>query len=180
MKKVPLDPEHRAGQKKIRKLLAAGLPLAALLSGISACDDCLIVRTPGIPPQPKPDPELCEGARPRGEMPMSKEPAKKNVSIDQMSLYHRRFSTPGIIYPPPLSVQVQTIIVKAGDTWESLAKRYKTTVEIMLRINKIPAEKVWEIVASNVIPDNLKLVPGREINVPVKKTYGKLGENGDE
>ena len=99
---------------------------------------------------------------------MSKEPEKKIVSIDQMSLYHRRFSTPGIIYPPPLSVQVQTIIVKAGDSWESLAVRYKTTVEIMLRINGIPKETAWTVVDSKVIPENLKLVPGQEIYVPGK------------
>ena len=79
-----------------------------------------------------------------------------------------------------MKVQVQEYKVKAGDTWESLAKRHKTTVEIMLRINGIPAEKVWEIVASNVIPENLKLAAGQTIYVPEKITSGKLGENDDE
>ena len=186
MKKVPLDPEHRAGQKKNRKLLAAGLPLAALLSGISACDDCSTVtlesRLSGTPPQPKPDPELCEEARPCGEMPMSKEPAKKTVLIDQMSLSYRRFTTPGIFYPPNLVIQLQRYKVKAEDTWETLAKRYKTTVEIMLRINGIPIGTTWTVADSNVVPENLKLVPGQEINVPeiITYSYRTPGGNDDE
>ena len=123
-----------------------------------------------------------------------KEPAKKTVSIDPMSLYHRRFSTPGIMLPRPLVVQVQKYEVKAGDTWESLADRHKTTVEIMLRINGVPAETVWGIIDSwlvdqlrrrrdpqsspkemdwetigeGAIPENLKLVSGQEIYVPEK------------
>ena len=111
---------------------------------------------------------------------MSKEPAKKTVLIDQMSLSYRRFTTPGIFYPPNLVVQLQRYKVKAEDTWETLAKRYKTTVEIMLRINGIPIGTTWTVADSNVVPENLKLVPGQEINVPEKITYGKLGENGDE
>ena len=108
-----------------------------------------------------------------------KEPAKKTVSIDPMSLYSRRFSTPGIMMPRPLAVQVQKYEVKAGETWESLAERHKTTVEIMLRINGVPAETVWKIIDDGVlarpphpptIPENLKLVTGQEIYVPEKVT----------
>lgn len=53
MKKIPLDPEHRARQKKIRKMLAAGLPLAALMSGLSGCDEGPRARMPGdiAPPE---------------------------------------------------------------------------------------------------------------------------------
>ena len=96
-------------------------------------------------------------------------PAKKTISIDTMSLYDRQFTTPGIIYPPPVKVEAQKYKVRAGDTWERLAKRHGTTLEIMLRINGIPAEKAWDIIASKKVPDNLKLVPGQEIYVPGKK-----------
>lgn len=149
---MKLQPEKRKKLNAVKKALLLGVPISGMM--------------------------LAAGGSAVGAEQQA--PAKKNVSIDQMSLSYRRFSTPGIIYPPPMKVQVQEYKVKAGDTWESLAKRHKTTVEIMLRINGIPAEKVWEIVASKVIPENLKLAAGQTIYVPEKITSGKLGENDDE
>ena len=96
-------------------------------------------------------------------------PAKKTISIDTMSLFHSLGWTSGIMYPPPVKVEAQKYKVQPGDTWESLAKRHGTTLEIMLRINGITAEKAWDIIASKKVPDNLKLVPGQEIYVPGKK-----------
>lgn len=149
---MKLQPEKRKKLNAVKKALLLGVPISGMMLAADGC---------------------AAGAE-------QQTPAKKTVSIDQMSLFYRRFSTPGIIYPPPMKVQVQEYKVKAGDTWESLAKRHKTTVEIMLRINGIPVEKVWEIVGSNVIPENLKLAAGQTIYVPEKITSGKLGENDDE
>ena len=52
MKKVPLNPKHRARQKKIRKMLAAGLPLDSLMSGLDADCSCLQRRTTAGEPLP--------------------------------------------------------------------------------------------------------------------------------
>lgn len=160
---MKLQPEKRKKLNAVKKALLLGVPISGMMLAAGGSAAGAEQQAPGVNAPAK-----------------QKAPAKKTVSIDQMSLYHRRFSTPGIIYPPPMKVQVQEYKVKAGDTWESLAKRHKTTVEIMLRINGIPAEKVWEIVASNVIPENLKLAAGQTIYVPEKITSGKLGENDDE
>ena len=95
-------------------------------------------------------------------------PVKKTFSINPMSLFDWQSTTGGVICPPSIKIDAKRYKVQPGDTWESLAARHGITVEIMLRINGIPAEKAWDIIASKKIPDNLKLVPGQEIYVPGK------------
>ena len=151
---MKLHPENTKKLNAVRKAVLLGIPISSMMIAAGTAAAAAEKDAPGVKVSAK-----------------QKEPAKKTVSIDQMSLSHRRFTTPGIMYPPPLVVQIQKYKVKAGDTWESLAKRHNTAVEIMLRINGIPKETVWAVVDSKVIPENLKLVPGREINVPVKITY---------
>ena len=81
------------------------------------------------------------------------------------------FMLSGVPPPTSLEVQLQKYKVKAEDTWESLAAQYGTSVEIMLRINRIPKKTVRQVVDSNVIPEKLKLVQGQEIYIPEKMEW---------
>ena len=141
MKKIPLDPEHRAGQTKIRKMLAAGLPLAALLSGIAACDG-LTAKTSGIPPRPDPDPELCEDVRAPGGMPVSKEPRKpKTKPVKPVPLAG--------VPPPPAVIGKQprpaVHVVRKGDTLASIARQYGATVAELKKLNGLTGEQADRI-----------------------------------
>ena len=128
MKKIPLDPEHRAGQKKIRKMLAAGLPLAALLSGLAAgCD--LRPGPVGIAPR---EPDDSEDVRPPGEMPMNKEPAKpKTDNPVPLAGVPPPPVVAGAGPLPPAAVHV----VKKGDTLAAIARQYGTTVGELKKLN---------------------------------------------
>ena len=148
---MKLHQENRKKLNAVRKALLLGVPITGMMLAGYAVKAA--------------DKEISKGNDPAKQ----NTPAKKTFSIDTMSLYHRRFTTAGLFIPPPVKVEAQKYKVRAGDTWESLAKRHGTTLEIMLRINGIPAEKAWDIIASKKVPDNLKLVPGQEIYVPGKK-----------
>ena len=112
MKKVPLNPEHRAGQKKIRKMLAAGLPLAVLMSGLSGCDS-------EMPPK-----VIC------GAMPP--EIVDKELPREPVRTVH---------------------VVKEGDTLETIARQYDTTVAKLKELNSLTDEQA----------DRIK--PGQEIKL---------------
>ena len=143
----------------IREALRRGIPL----SGAVVAAACLTGAAPGQAPakagnQPK---EASKSSAGENE-------SEKTISIDTMTLSCRWGVTPGITYPPPTVVRVKSYTVKAGDTWESLAKRHKTTFEIMMRINDVPAGTVlYVVVEAKKIPENLKLRPGQRIYVPV-------------
>ena len=97
-------------------------------------------------------------------------PLAKTVSIDVMSLYHRRYTTPGMSYPRPLKFVVESYVVAEGDTWESLAKKHGVTLEIMLRVNGVKPEKVYAIFdGGGTIPPELALKVGQKIKVPVRE-----------
>ena len=149
MKKVPLNPEHRAGQKKIRKMLAAGLPLAALLSGLAAgCD--LTPGPVGIAPR---EPDDSEDVRPPGEMPMNKEPAKPKTD--------KPAPLAGVPPAPPRTVgepfypeHLPAVhVVKKGDTLVSIARQYGTTAAELKKLNGLTGEQA----------DRLK--PGQKIKL---------------
>jgi LysM repeat protein len=148
---MKLHQENRKKLNAIRKAMLLGLPITGMMLAGYAVKAA--------------DKETSKGNDPAKR----NTPAKKTFSIDTMSLFERQFTTAGIFIPPPVKIEVEKYKVRAGDTWESLAKRHGTTLEIMLRINGIPAEKAWDIIASKKVPDNLKLVPGQEIYVPGKK-----------
>lgn len=148
-----------ASQKKlsaIREALRLGLPL----SGAVVAAACLTGVASGQAPAKA-------GSQPKGASKSSVEESEKTVFIDTMSLSYRRWTTCGIMYPSPTVVQVKCYTVKAGEMWESLAKRYRTTVEIMMRINDVPAKTVYEVISAKKIPENLKLRPGQRIRVPL-------------
>lgn len=141
----------------IKEALHLGIPL----SGAVAAAACLTGAAPGQAPAKA-------GNQPKEASKSSVEESEKTISIDTMTLSCRWGVTPGITYPPPTVVRVKSYNVKAGDTWESLAKRHKTTFEIMMRINDVPAGTVlYVVVEAKKIPENLKLRPGQRIYVPV-------------
>ena len=140
----------------IKEALRLGLPL----SGAVVAAACLTGAAPGQAPAKA-------GSQPKEASKSSVEESEKTVFIDTMSLSYRRCTTAGIVYPAPMEIRVKTYAVKAGDTWENLAKRYETTVEIMMRINDVPAKTVYEVISAKKIPENLKLRPGQRIRVPL-------------
>ncbi len=142
----------------IKEALRLGLPL----SGAVVAAACLTGAAPGQAPA-----KAGNQAKEASKSSAGENEPKKTVSIDTMSLSYRRWTTCGIMYPSPTVVQVKCYTVKAGDTWESLAKRYRTTVEIMMRINDVPAKTVYEVISAKKIPENLKLRSGQRIYVPV-------------
>ena len=149
---MKLNSENRKRLHAIRKALLLGVPISGMLLGsvpVAAAD--------------KESSEADETAKPKAQ-------AKKTVSIDPTSLYSRAFlvTTPGVICHPPIVMQLQEYIIKRHDSWEKLAIRYKTSLEIMLLINEVPVETVWKILDTKTIPENLKPVPGQKIYVPEK------------
>ena len=155
----------------IKEALRRGIPL----SGAVVAAACLTGAAPGQAPakagnQPKEASKSSAGEN---------EP-EKTVSIDTMSLSYRRWTLPGMMYPPPTVVQVKSYTVQAGETWESLAKRHKTTFEIMMRINDVSAETVYGVFKTKKIPEKLKLRPGQRIYVPVagQRIYAPLAVEG--
>ena len=136
----------------IGQAVKKGLPLAGIVGTVTAV---AAIAAPG----------------PAGEPPVvGKMPAPETVSIDVMSLHHRRYTTPGISYPRPLNFVVKPYVVAEGDTWETLAKKHKVTLEIMLRVNGVAPEKVYAILdGGGKVPPELALKAGQKIKVPVRE-----------
>ena len=113
MKKIPLDPEHRARQKKIRKMLAAGLPLAALMSGLSGCSS------------------ESDQYEVRGKMTACEESGEAESPEVRIGIAGEPF------FPEPPNVHV----VRKGDTLASIAGRYGTTAEDLKELNGLTGKQ---------------------------------------
>ena len=139
-------PENKKKLSTIKKALLLGIPL----SGVAAAATCFVYV----------DRPVTQGM---AEIPEERSPEER-------------------CYPPPAGVPIERMImekkksmgilvnnyeVQAGDTWESLAKRYETTVEIMMRINDISPKTVNDVIKTKKIPEKLKLRPGCRIYIPV-------------
>ena len=139
----------------IGRAVKKGLPLAGIVGTVTAAT-AIAASVPPLSGE-----RVVVGKMPRPET---------TVSIDVMSLHHRRFSTPGISYPRPLNFVVESYVVAEGDTWETLAKKHKVTLEIMLRINGVKPEKVYAILDNGgKIPPELMLKVGQKIKVPARE-----------
>lgn len=147
---------NRKTLNAIKEALHLGIPLSGAVVAVA----CLTGAAPGQAPAKA-------GNQPKEASKSSVEESEKTVSIDTMSLSYRWCTTAGIAYPAPMEIQVKTYTVQAGETWESLAKRHKTTFEIMMRINDVSAETVYGVFKTKKIPEKLKLRPGRRIYVPL-------------
>ena len=120
MKKIPLDPEHWARQKKIRKMLAAGLPLAALMSGLTACASG------------------SDQGKVRGKTPISEEPEKTESP-------EVRIGTVGEPFFPEPGPLPAVHVVKIGDTLSSNARQYDTTVAKQKELNSLTGKQADRI-----------------------------------
>ena len=95
MKKIPLKEETRKRQNKIRKIVAAGLPLFALMTGLAGCSsgEDLPPPTMGLILYP-PDLEVKQVEVSRGAMP---KPIPMNVYVvqegDTLSSIARKYGT---------------------------------------------------------------------------------------
>lgn len=142
---MKLNAENRKKLNAVRKAVMLGMPITGMMIA-AGCSDS----TP------------------------DKGPAKQEtilIKIETETEPMNPFMLSGVPPPTSLEVQLQKYKVKAEDTWESLAARYGTSVEIMLRINRIPKKTVRQVVDSNVIPEKLKLVQGQEIYIPEKMEW---------
>lgn len=180
---MKLKAKNRKKLSAIRKTLLLGLPISSLMAG--GCDNASAgeARLSGDIARPMPDDHASTCVRDTSRRENGNDPAKQNVpakktfSINPMSLFHRRYSTAGMVIPPPIKVEAQEYEVKSGDTWESLGKRFG--LEILLRINGVRAEKTYEILESGKVPDDLKLVPGQKIFVPVNIVRDRYDSEGE-
>ena len=116
--KPELNKKDQMRQKKLRKMLAAGLPLSALLTGLLGCStgtaDEPVIRGKMTVPKPSVKQEQPEGKQPEPK-PLVGEPQK-----------------PVILGTPPEQVYCE---VRKGDTLYSIAKRHGTTVEQLKKLN---------------------------------------------
>ena len=144
---MKLNAENRKKLNAVRKAVMLGMPITGMMIA-AGCSDS----TP------------------------DKGPAKQETILIKIETETETepmtpFMLSGVPPPTSLEVQLQKYKVKAEDTWESLAAQYGTSVEIMLRINRIPKKTVRQVVDSNVIPEKLKLVQGQEIYIPEKMEW---------
>ena len=147
--KTKLNRESRERQNAIRKSLAAGIPLAGLLSATLFTAGCgertapVMGRIEVIPTSSECAPVI------RGEaVSTPKQPAPSVLR------------TPGVPIPPPpklpdLPKEIENYTVQAGDTLSKIARSRKTSLEILMRLNEFSREQA----------DQLKA--GQRIRVPV-------------
>lgn len=123
MKKIPLEQGTRKRQNKIRKIVAAGLPLAALMTGLagSSSGEELSCLPAGVPPPKKSQadkkvsPVVGEQFYPvRGKMAIQKKP--ENIHV-----------------------------VRKGDTLSSIARKYGTTVAKLKKLNNMTDEQSGQL-----------------------------------
>ena len=118
--KPKLNRKDQSKQNKLRKMLASGLPLSALLSGLLGC-------TAG-----------CEFfTRTSGDVP---NPETSSQSKPDMPGKTREEPLMGKMLPPEpiiLGVPIEQVYdeVRKGDTLSSIAKRHGTTVERLKKLN---------------------------------------------
>ena len=138
--------------RKILKTIAASLKTWRLISvstlGIGVlsqgCGDTR-GRVPAPPPEFKRTSGVVPPCPPTSGVPPCPPKTTKNITIDVMTLSWRRFSTPGMFYPPPMKISAEEYTVNEGDTWENLSEKYKKNLntsetiflEILLRCNNL-------------------------------------------
>ena len=117
--KPKLNKKDQSKQKKLRKMLSAGVPLSALLTGLLGCTaGCVFTRTTGDVPNPNPEtsPQTKQDAKNPEPRPLMGEPlAPKPIIHGRIDpVYHE---------------------VRKGDTWQSIATRNGMTVEQLKKLN---------------------------------------------
>ena len=121
--KPKLNRKDQADQKKLRKMLASGLPLSALLTGllgtgeVSAAEPRLVGKI--CDPKPSVKQEQTSGKQPEPKPLMGEPPPKPVIR--------------GV--PPAPPVPDGFYKVRKGDTLYSIAKQHGTTVEKLKTLN---------------------------------------------
>ena len=118
--KPELNKKDQTRQKKLRKMLAAGLPLSALLSGLLGCTaGCeFFTRTSGDVPNPETSSQARQDAK-KPEPLAGVPPAPKPVIRGDI----------------PAPIPDGFYKVRKGDTLYSIAKQHGTTVEKLKTLN---------------------------------------------
>ena len=112
--KPKLNKKDQAKQSKLRKMLASGVPLSALLTGLLGCTagcECF-TRTTGDVPNPETSSQSKQDAR--KPEPLAGVPPKPIIRGRIDPVYHE---------------------VRTGDTLYSIAKRHGTTVDQLKKLN---------------------------------------------
>ena len=123
--KPELNKKDQTRQKKLRKMLASGLPLSALLTGllgtgeVSAAEPRLVGKI--CDPKPSVKQEQTSGKQPEPK-PLMGEPLPPKPVIRGV---------------PPAPVSDDSYKVRQGDTLHSIAKQHGTTVENLKKLNGI-------------------------------------------
>ena len=119
--KPKLNKKDQSKQSKLRKMLASGLPLSALLTGLLGCTaGCVFTRTTGDVPNPNPETSSPQ-AKPRDDYMVGRMPGP--------SVYQ----------------------VRKGDTLQSIAKQNGTTVEQLKKLNGLTDQPASNLKAGQKI-----------------------------
>ena len=133
--KPELNKKDQAKQNKLRKMLAAGLPLSALLTGLlggTGCDG-IFTRTTGDVPNTEPRSAATAGKPPEPK-PLMGEPSPSKPIIR------------GEVAPEPVYYEA-----RKGDTLSSIAKRNGMTVEQLKKLNGFTDQSADELKAGQKI-----------------------------
>ena len=135
--KPELNKKDQAKQGKLRKMLAAGLPLSALLTGLltgTACDG-IFTRTTGDVPNTEP----CSEAQ-------QEKTAKKQPEPKPLAGEPPRPIICGEVAPEPVYYEF-----RQGDSLSSIAKRHGMTVEQLKKLNGFTDKSAVELKAGQKI-----------------------------
>lgn len=152
--KTKLNRESRERQNAIHKALAAGIPLAGLLTATLFTAGCgestapVMGRIEVAPASSECAPVV------RGE---AVSPPKQPAPCV--------FRTAGVPLPPPpklpdLPKEIENYTVQAGDTLSKIARSRKTSTEILMRLNEFSREQADRLKAGQQI--KVPLLPNRK------------------
>lgn len=133
MKKIPLNRKNRENQNKIRKMIASGLPLAALMTGLTACNSGFgRPEVVGIVP-------MKEDQQTNQKKTRKAEPAKtKNCSNEQSQ------PIAGAM-PMQREIQQDIHVVEKGETLHSIAEKYSIDADLLKKLNDLTDEQADRI-----------------------------------
>ena len=118
--KPKLNKKDQSKQKKLRKMLSAGVPLSALLTGLLGCTaGCVFTRTTGDVPNPNLETSSSQAK------PVAKNPEPRPLMGEPL---------------PPKTIirgRIDPVYheVRKGDTLQSIAKQNGTTVKQLKKLN---------------------------------------------
>lgn len=152
--KTKLNRESRERQNAIRKALAAGIPLAGLLSATLFTVGCgertapVMGRIEVIPTNSECAPVVRGDVVPRQKPEIPRVPPTAG------------FPTPPPPKRPDLPKEIENYTVQAGDTLSKIARSRKTSLEVLMRLNEFSREQADQLKAGQQI--RVPLLPNRK------------------